>query len=126
MTAIEELVKWDGCDAVINLGILGRRIMVKRFGESVVKSDPQYTEDFIDQVNQQFLKFEQEYIAHIVKLMEKFQKPIFGVSLLPDERNQTLYRVKGSEYKGVFYPTPERAVKAFAKMVDYNNYFKKI
>ncbi len=125
MTAIEELMKWDGCDAVINLGIMGRRIMVKRFGESVLKSDPQYGEDFIDQVNQQYLKFEKEYIEHIVQLMEKFQKPIFGVSLLPDEKNQTLYRVAGSNLKGVFYPTPERAVKSFAKMVEYNRFLKK-
>ncbi len=126
ITAIEELVKWDGCDAVINLGIMGRRIMVKRFGQSVLKSDPQYDEDFIDQLNQQFLKFEKEYIERIVKLMEKFQKPIFGVSLLPDEKNQTLYRVAGSEFKGVFYPTPERAVKSFAKMVEYNRFLKKL
>jgi acyl-CoA synthetase (NDP forming) len=125
ITAIEELVKWDGCDAVINLGIMGRRIMVKRFGQSVLKSDPQYDEEFIDQLNQQFLKFEKEYIERIVKLMEKFKKPIFGVSLLPDEKNKTLYRVAGSEYKGVFYPTPERAVKSFAKMVEYNRFLKK-
>jgi acyl-CoA synthetase (NDP forming) len=26
---IEELVKWDGCDAVIHLGILGRQLFVK-------------------------------------------------------------------------------------------------
>jgi len=126
LIAIEELMKWDGCDAVINLGIMGRRIMVKRFGKSVLKSDPQYNEDFIDQLNQQFLKFEKEYIEHIVKLMEKFQKPIFGVSLLPDEKNQTLYRVTGSDFKGVFYPTPERAVKSFAKMVEYNRFLKNI
>ena len=118
-------MKWDGCDAVINLGIMGRRIMVKRFGESVLKSDPEYDEDFIDQLNQQFLKFEEEYIQHIVKLMEEFQKPIFGVSLLPDEKNQTLYRVTGSEFKGVFYPTPERAVKSFGKMVEYHQFLQK-
>jgi len=125
LTALEELMKWDGCDAVINLGIMGRRIMVKRFGESVLKADPQYDEAFVDQMNQQFLKFEKQYIAHIANLMEKYHKPIFGVSLLPDEKNQTLYRVAGSEFKGVFYPTPERAVKSFAKMVEYNRFLKK-
>jgi acyl-CoA synthetase (NDP forming) len=125
MTAIEELIKWDGCDAVINLGIMGRRIMVKRFGQSVLKADPQYDQEFVDQMNQHFFKFEKEYIAHIVKLMEKYKKPIFGVSLLPDENNQTLYRVAGSEFKGVFYPTPERAVKSFAKMAGYNRFLKK-
>ena len=125
LTALEELMQWDGCDAVINLGIMGRRIMVKRFGQSVLKADPQYDEAFVDQMNQQFLKFEKEYIEHIVKLMGKFQKPIFGVSLLPDENNQTVYRVAGNEFKAVFYPTPERAVKSFAKMVEYNRFLKK-
>jgi acyl-CoA synthetase (NDP forming) len=125
MTALEELMQWDGCDAVINLGIMGRRIMVQRFGKSVLNSDPQYDENFIKQMNQQFFTFEKEYIEHIVKLMEKYHKPIFGVSLLPDENNQTLYRVAGSDFKGVFYPTPERAVKSFAKMVEYKRFLKK-
>jgi len=75
-------------------------------------------------VNQQYLKFETEYVEHIVKLMDEFQKPILGVSLLPDEKNQTLYRVSDSEFKGVFYPTPERAVKSFAKMAGYNRFLK--
>ncbi len=86
ITAIEELVKWDGCDAVINLGIMGRRIMVKRFGQSVLKSDPQYDEDFIDQLNQQFLKFEKEYIERIVKLMEKFKNPYLASACCPTRR----------------------------------------
>ena len=125
MTVLEELSKWDGCDAVINLGILGRRIMVKRFGESVLKADPDYSAEVIDKINEQFVEFENKYINHIVKLMDQYKKPIFGVSLLPDENNQTLYRVAGSSYKGVFYPTPERAVKAFAKMVGYHRFLKK-
>ncbi len=124
LTALEELVMWEGCDAVINLGIMGRRIMVKRFGQSVLKADPQYGQAFVKQMNQQFLDFEKQYIEHIVKLMETYQKPIFGVSLLPDEKNQTLYRIAGSDYKGVFYPTPERAVKSYAKMFEYNRFLK--
>ena len=125
MTAIEELMRWDGCDAIINLGIMGRRIMVKRFGEWVLQSDPQYDANFIGQVNRQYQQFEKEYVEHIVRQMEKFQKPVLGVSLLPDEKNKTLYRVRDSEFKGVFYPTPERAVKSIAKMVDYNQFLKK-
>jgi acyl-CoA synthetase (NDP forming) len=39
MNILEALLRWEGCDAVINLGVLGRRIMVKRFGESVLKAD---------------------------------------------------------------------------------------
>jgi acyl-CoA synthetase (NDP forming) len=125
-TVLEELFKWDGCDAVINLGILGRRIMVKRFGESVLKADPDYSAEFISNINKQFVEFEKAYIEHIVSLMDQFKKPVFGVSLLPDEKNQTLYRVDGSSFKGVFYPTPERAVKAYAKMVEYHRFLKKL
>ena len=125
MTVLEELSMWDGCDAIINLGILGRRIMVKRFAASVLKADPAYSPEVIENINKQFVEFEKNYIEHIVRLMDQYKKPIFGVSLLPDENNQTLYRVTGSSYKGVFYPTPERAVKAFSKMVEYHRFFKK-
>jgi len=124
MRVLEELLKWNGCDAVINLGIMGRRIMVKRFGQSVLRADPEYSTEFIAKINQQLAEFENEYIEHIVKLMDQHKKPIFGVSLLPDEKNQTLYRVDGSSYKAVFYPTPERAVKAFSKMVEYHRFLR--
>ena len=125
MTVLEALSKWDGCDAIINLGILGRRIMVKRFGASVLQADPAYSPEVIEKINKHFVEFETNYIEHIVKLMDRYKKPIFGVSLLPDENNQTLYRVAGSLFKGVFYPTPERAVKAFSKMVEYHRFLKK-
>lgn len=122
MIVVEELLKWDGCDAVINLGIIGRRIMLKRLGESVLKADPTYSFEFIDSMNQAFAKFEKKYINHVVMLMERFAKPVFGVSLMKDEKDQTLYRVDGSEFKGVFFETPERAVKAFARMVEYQRF----
>jgi acyl-CoA synthetase (NDP forming) len=125
MTVLEELSIWDGCDAIINLGIMGRRIMVKRFAASVLQADPAYSPEVIETINEQFVEFEKNYIEHIVRLMDQYKKPIFGVSLLPDENNQTLYRVAGSSYKGVFYPTPERAVKAFAKMFEYHRFLKK-
>jgi acyl-CoA synthetase (NDP forming) len=125
MTVLEELMKWDGCDAVINLGVLGRRIMVKQFGESVIKADAGYSAEFINQINDKFLEFEEAYIKHIAALMDRYKKPVFGVSLLPDEKNKTLYRVEGSPFKGVFYPTPERAVKAYSKMVDYQRFLNR-
>jgi acyl-CoA synthetase (NDP forming) len=73
-------------------------------------------------MNHTFAKFEKKYINHVVTLMERFDKPVFGVSLMKDEKDQTLYRVDGSEFKGVFFETPERAVKAFARMVEYQRF----
>ena len=100
--------------------------MVKRFAESVLKADSGYSAEFLNQINTKFLEFEDAYIKHIAALMDQYQKPIFGVSLLPDEKNQTLYRVDGSPFKGVFYPTPERAVKSYAKMVDYHRFLDRM
>jgi acyl-CoA synthetase (NDP forming) len=122
---LELLLKWDGCDAVINLGIVGRRQVLKSHGASVLKADPTYSADFIKKIHEDFKKFEQDYIAQIIDLMKTYQKPVFGVSMLPDEKHQTVYPHKNSEFKGVFFPTPERAVGAFAKMVQYQKFLSR-
>lgn len=119
---MEELLKWDGCDAVINLGILGRRILVERLTESILQADPTYSADFLKQANQLFRDYENRYIEHTVKLMQTYKKPIFGVSMLTGEKRQTVFRVKDNSYHAVFYTTPERAIKAFAKMVEYKKF----
>ena len=125
MLAMEELAKWDGCDAIINLGILGRRIMVKNFGDSLLQADPAYSAEFIESMNQALAEFEMKYIERIVTLMDTYQKPIIGVSLLTDEKDNTVYRIEGSPYKGVFFETPERAVKAIARMYEYQRFSTK-
>jgi len=125
MTVIEELLKWDGCDAVINLGILGRRILLQRLVNSVLNADPTYTADFFERINKALSDFDEEYIRHIAVLMGKYNKPVFGVSLLTDEKDKTVYRIDGCSFKGVFYPTPERAVKAFAKMYEYKRFLSR-
>ena len=67
-------------------------------------------------------RFESDYIAHIAELMARYQKPVFGVSLLTEASDRTVVPVKDQPFKGLFYPTPERAVKAFAKMVEYGRF----
>jgi hypothetical protein len=42
---MEALLHWEGCDAVINLGILGRRIFLERLADSVENTDPAYTRE---------------------------------------------------------------------------------
>jgi acyl-CoA synthetase (NDP forming) len=122
---LELLLKWDGCDAVINLGIVGRRQVLKSHAEAVLKADPSYSPEFIKQIHRDFKKFEEDHIAQIIDLMEKYQKPVFGVSMLPDEKHQTVYPHKKSKFKAVFFPTPERAVGAFAKMVQYQKFLSR-
>ena len=118
---IEELVKWDGCDAVINLGILGRKIIQKRLTDAVLNADPDYSSEFLDSINQALSDFEEQFIEHIIDLMEKYKKPVFGVSF-SSGRERIVHRVSNSPLNCIFYPTPERAVKAFSKMCEYQRF----
>ena len=122
LAVMEALLAWDGCDAVINLGILGRRIFLERLAASVGRADPAYTPQVLNDTVKAFADFETLYIYQIVALMARYQKPVYGVSLLTDEQDSTVYRVDGHDLKAVFYETPERAVKTAARMVEYFRY----
>jgi len=122
LTIIEELLKWDGCDAVINLGIMGRKHLAGLYVDAVRQSDPMYESDFLDSIKETLAVFEKKYVEKIARLMEIYQKPVIGVSLLTDALDRTTYMVENCPYKGVFYTTPERAVKTLAKMVEYSEY----
>lgn len=121
-TVMEALMNWDGCDGVINLGIMGRRHMVSRLTESVRISDPTCTADFLEKINRTYEAFENEHINHIVSLMDTYQKPVFGVSMLKDETDPTVYSFEDRRYKGLFFPTPEQAVKSLSKMYEYKRF----
>ncbi len=122
MTVMEALMKWDGCDGVINLGIMGRRHMVSRLTDSVRVSDPTYSLDFLEKLNRSYEDFERKYIDHIVSLMETHQKPVLGVSMLKEEKDHTVYTLENRRYKGLFFPTPEQAVKSLSKMYEYKRF----
>ncbi|RJQ77912.1 MAG: CoA-binding protein [Desulfobacteraceae bacterium] len=124
MTAIEALLKWDACDAVIHLGIHGRRILAAKMINSVGNTDPAYSPEQLDQLRSMIVEFEKRYIRHVVELTGKYQKPVLGVSLLSDEKSKTLYRIEGCQYNGVFFPSPERAVKALAGMCRYRQWLE--
>ena len=120
--SLEILMAWKGCDAVINLGILGRRIFLERLIRATRISDPDAEPSFLNQIQISLNDFEQNYIRHVSMLMGAYEKPVIGVHLLTDGKDKTLYRVPESKYDAVFYPTPERAVYALSKLVAYRNY----
>jgi acyl-CoA synthetase (NDP forming) len=122
LAVMEELLRWDGCDAVINLGILGRRIFVQRLTEAAAVADPGLDPEFLAMARETLQAFENTYVRHIAELCAKYGKPVFGVSLLREDGDRTVYPVEGCIHNGVFYETPERAVIAFAKMVEYRRF----
>lgn len=122
LTVMEALMKWDGCDAVINLGIVGRRHMASRLADSVRIADPTMSEDLLEKIEKALFDFEEKYIDHIVTLMESYEKPVLGVSMLKDEKDLTVNHLEGRKYHGLFFPTPEQAVKSLAKMYEYQQF----
>ena len=125
LKALEILLSWDECDAVINMGILGRRVFVDDYIQAVQSVDPAYSEEELGQAAGMVADFEKEYIARIASCMTYSNKPVFGVRLATGIQDQVVMEVKGCPFKTVFYPSPEQAVKACAEMYRYYNYLKK-
>ena len=119
MILIEELLKWDGCDAAIHLGILGRLVFIKRMIESSYIANQTCDRKVLEEIIRRVADFELRYSEHVVRLMEKYDKPVIGVCLLSDDNSRTIKEIEGSQYKGVSFLTPERAVRALAGMYTY-------
>jgi len=121
-TCMEELLKWDGCDAVIHLGVHGRRILAGKMIISVAKADPDIDVATAEIYKTALNDFEAEYTQYVARLTQMYEKPVLGVSLLTDEKSRTLYREENNPYKSVFFPSPERAVKALWGMWQYSRW----
>ncbi len=119
---VEALAAWDGCDAIIHLGMVGRGYMVSNMTKAIGKVDPGRHADAFRLGARMVEESERAFFEHTIRLMERYGKPILGVMLLEDEKSKVMTEIPGSEYKGVAFPTPERAVKALARMVEYQNW----
>jgi acyl-CoA synthetase (NDP forming) len=121
---LEALMQWDGCDAVINLGIIGRRIFVQSYSRGVAAADPTADTGFLDKANQMIQDFEEEYIGRIADCMSRFDKPVIGVRLQDESGDKTVLEQPRYNYNPVFFQTPENAVKVCAEMYRYHNYLQ--
>jgi acyl-CoA synthetase (NDP forming) len=122
MKTLEKLAAWEGCDAIINLGILGRRAYVQEYLDAVRRIDPGYSREYLEEVDRKLQRFEREYVETVAGLMEAHEKPIYGVRLQSGESDRTIEEASCPRYQSVFYPTPEKAVKACAMMYRYNRF----
>ncbi len=125
-TTVEELLKWDGCDAVLHLGILGKRIFAEKMIDFMVDSDPTHSRKDLDAMRKMLIEIENDYVEHIARLTEKYDKPVLGVSILTDRRSKNLYKIDKCKYNSVFFPSPERAVKALSNMCRYEQWLRDV
>ena len=124
VVAVEELMKWDGIDAVICLGIIGRHELVKQLLESTLAADPDASPEFLTQVEKMGREFEEGFIARMAAFMEAYKKPVIGVSMAGTGKG-VVRPVPESRYSGVMYQTPETAVNVLAGMVSYSRFLSK-
>jgi acyl-CoA synthetase (NDP forming) len=121
LVAVEELLKWEGIDAVVSLGIVGRIELARMLIESTRQIDRSLSKDFLDDMDAFSQRYERDYIRRIAELMEVYRKPVVGVSLTRTDEG-TVRPVEGKRYSPVFYQTPENAVNVLARMVQYQRY----
>ncbi|MFO7568217.1 MAG: acetate--CoA ligase family protein [Smithellaceae bacterium] len=124
MAIADELLQWDECDAIIHMGIIGRRVMIQGVLESTLVVDKAYDEQFRDDSLELLRIYEKQLVEKTVGIMGRYHKPVIGVYLLTDETTRTVIEIEGQKYKGVVFPSPERAVKALAKMYRYAQWMK--
>jgi acyl-CoA synthetase (NDP forming) len=126
LAALEALAAWDGCDAVVNLGIMGRVGWLESLLRSTAAADPAGGAAAAAPALVAAMEaFEARYVALTAALMERHGKPILGVGMSFGAPRPTLSDVEGSPYKGVFFDSPERAVKALARMCDYRRFLER-
>jgi acyl-CoA synthetase (NDP forming) len=123
LVAVEELLKWDGIDAVISLGIVGRVELVRLLIQSTREVDATMSPEFLREIEELSQEYEKSYVARIAEFMAIYEKPVIGVSLTRTDEG-TVRSVSGRRYSPVFYQTPENAVNVLARMVAYERHLR--
>ena len=122
LIAMEAMLQWEGCDAVIHLGIDGKRIFGSKMLDSVTLSDPGFDKARIGPMKKILKEFDQTFKDKVTVMIDRYKKPIIGVSLMFDADSEMLHGSREDQYKTVLFPSPERAVRALACMCEYAQY----
>lgn len=121
---LEILARWDGCDAVIHLGVVGRLRLIDTMVKAARDSGQEVNQDYYDLSMKMYRDSEAEVFKYSAELMMKYGKPILGV-FLDDVHSKMITEIPGSPYCGIAFLTPERAVKVLSRMVFYQNWLQR-
>jgi acyl-CoA synthetase (NDP forming) len=111
-------------DAVIVLGIVGSAKFPIRIHEAAMRMGYSSREE-IDGLVKLFEALQTNFLDIIIDLMEKYQKPIYPVSLIPSPEDKMVYMKEGKRYKVVIHQTPEEAVFCLERQHEYSSYLRK-
>ncbi len=119
LKVISELFKWDGCDAVITVAIMDRPFFLENNIKTALLADPAADPGNLDLIRRTLNGSVSNYIAQIARLMEEYGKPVVDVSMSSDS---AILHGEASRYRGLFFQTPERAVRVIARMCEYKHW----
>jgi acyl-CoA synthetase (NDP forming) len=115
LRVMEALASWDGCDAVIHLGMGERGLFGARKADMFKRAHPEAVPPWMADLDRMIETVQERFVAHSVALMNQYGKPILGVSM----HGKVVTDCEGGNYKGIAFPTPVRTVNVLAGMVEY-------
>lgn len=121
--SIELMVASDEFDAIIVLGLIGSA----PFGIRPIKAAHRlgYIPDEELKIFEEGARIVDYFILDaIMTLMDKYNKPIYPVSLAAFPEDKIVHAREGSPYKVIVYPTPEMAVLCLSKQYLYSRYLQ--
>ena len=119
---LEALIEWGGCDAVVHLGIVGRKHLLQQNIDAHRRADSDAGSDFYLQLEQLSDDLEARYVERVIELMSIHNKPVVGVSLVKGHGDNTVIESDQHPHKGVFFSAPEQAVKSLSRMCRYREW----
>ncbi len=119
--AIEVMVASEAFDAVIVLGLIG----ATKFGLRPVKAAHRLgflPDDEFAQYDRMAREVNTNILDTILATMDKYDKPIYPVSLASFPDDEMIYTRPGSKYKAIVYKTPEMAALCLSRQYLYSKY----
>ncbi len=116
LDVLAALAAWDGCDAIIHLGLVGQVPMMQWLADAAptvgVELPPGQLSAFVES----YRAAEPVLLARVVELMAEHHKPIVGVKMIDEEAQAIFASGHRSGHRAVVFQTPERAVRVLAAM----------
>ncbi len=126
------LIEDDNLDAVIPVGGIGQMRRWRSMMSTAASSGTQQDDDapsYIEQAQQIMELLEKEELENLDKLieyMDKYQKPIIVYGRVTEDMKTSPVYGKLKENGIPMYPTPERAAKVLAHLVEYGRYLNSL
>jgi acyl-CoA synthetase (NDP forming) len=122
--SIEVMVSSDAFDAIIVLGLVGSAKFGGMRPVKAVQRLGYVSKEEVDIIEKATATVEKQIINTILTMMEKYNKPIYPVSLAMLPEDDTVYTMEGSKHKVIVYRTPEMAVFCLSKQYQYSRYLQ--